>query len=48
MSKFYKMTLAAALAALLAGCAATTPVVDTITPPPARELDAKTTLENSQ
>jgi hypothetical protein len=39
-----RITLAGLLALALAGCAAT-PQPD-LTPPPAKRLDAKTTLEN--
>lgn len=44
MLDFARLTLAGLLALSLAGCAAT-PQPD-LTPPPAKRLDAKTTLEN--
>ena len=44
MLRFSRVALAGALALALAACA-TTPPPD-LTPPPAKRLDAKTTLEN--
>jgi PBP1b-binding outer membrane lipoprotein LpoB len=46
MKTLTKLISATMLAALLAACASTPAPVQAVEPPPAPEVDAKTTLEN--
>lgn len=48
MKTMMKLVSAAALAAILAACASSPAPVQAVEPPPAPELDAKTSLENGQ